>query len=193
MNKVVRIMAFGQSIEVKTIDTETNKDGTKRLTFFKTIRLPLNEFYIAGKPIVFLIRDANHKSRRLTQIKNARERRLATVQSHPTHYKNFLMIISRQSRNRQLAGAVNRAPSVLAWVSTHGTVLDPRNPLFDNTLFSGRPENNDDEQKIIHQKYITADHGISVWWVLLVSTGASLMICILVFMSLNSKIRGLIN
>jgi hypothetical protein len=94
-------MAFGQSIEVKTIATETKTDGSKRLTFFKTIRLPLHEFYIAGKPIVFLISDPNHKSRRLTQIKNARERRLATLQSQPTNYKNFLQILSRQSRNRQ--------------------------------------------------------------------------------------------
>jgi hypothetical protein len=40
---------------------------------------------------------------------------------------------------------------------------------------------------------IEADSGISIWWVLLVSFGGSLMICIFVFMSLNSKIRGLIN
>jgi hypothetical protein len=101
VNKAIRIMAFGQSIEVKTIASETKGDGTKRMTFFKTIRLPLNEFYIAGKPIVFLISDPNQKSRRLAQIKQARERRLATVQSHPRQYKNFLMILSRKSRNRQ--------------------------------------------------------------------------------------------
>merc|ERR1712194_612379 len=50
-NGGLHVMAFGQKFKITTVLKETKQNGTVRMGYFQTIRLPLSEFYIAGKPI----------------------------------------------------------------------------------------------------------------------------------------------
>ena len=199
----VRLKIFDKEYKLRAFAPKSSKTS---LVFKKTLKIPNYEKFILGKPVqiqAYHVLDieklANMKEtrRRIKSRNNRVKKRRLTI----NNYKNFSYItenVKRRRLNRLLnkikiqryQKELNVTP-ITMYITQFNSIFKNNNMIYDNTLFSGLPENNNEEVQPPANKIIEPQMSYSIWKVILTCVIISLLVIGFAYFYLNSKLKSM--